>query len=264
MDRSVRSLYATLMKNSPHSANNRKAFTLIEMLVVIAIIALLITMISGATAKALDRSRRTACASNLHSLAQGLLVYATDHNGNFPPYRPDSNAWPWAGEWTVQYSTFHENYISDKKAYYCPSDLRIRPLTEGGRGQLYFPDKNPGDWRRNTSYNYFGGTSAWNNEARNVVGNKRGGYQKLDDIPNASASTIVADIMQLGKSVPTLSNAVTTNWNHPGKSYSSSGGNLGYADGHVAWVTVGSELSDEYITRSKSRYYVNQQAVKPY
>ncbi|MDF3131091.1 type II secretion system protein [Kiritimatiellaeota bacterium B1221] len=240
---------------------NQSGFTLIEMLVVIAIIALLITMISAATGKALEKSRRTACASNLHGLAQGLLVYAMDHNGYFPKYRPDSNAWPWAGEWaTEDYSTFYENYIGDKRTYYCPSDLRIRPLSEGGRGAPYFPEKNPGDWRRNTSYNYFGGMSAWNNEARDHTGNKRGGYQNLSDIPNASSSTLIADIMMLGKSIPSdFSASPEKEWNHPGKTIASSGGNLGYADGHVAWVTVGNEPPDEYINRSKSRYYINQQ-----
>lgn len=61
-----------------------RGFTLIEMLVVIAIIALLVAIITPAVNRALDNSRRIACVSNLRSLGQATLAYVVDHNQQLP------------------------------------------------------------------------------------------------------------------------------------------------------------------------------------
>jgi prepilin-type N-terminal cleavage/methylation domain-containing protein/prepilin-type processing-associated H-X9-DG protein len=59
----------------------REAFTLIEMLVVIAIIALLASLIIPATNQALVSARRMSCASNLRQLAMSSLMYSSENNG---------------------------------------------------------------------------------------------------------------------------------------------------------------------------------------
>lgn len=59
-------------------------FTLIEMLVVIAIIALLAAVIIPAVNRGLDNSRRIACASNLRSLGEATLAYVVDHKQKIP------------------------------------------------------------------------------------------------------------------------------------------------------------------------------------
>lgn len=61
-----------------------RGFTLIEMLVVIAIIALLVAIITPAVNRALDNSRRIACVSNLRSLGQATLAYVVDNNQKIP------------------------------------------------------------------------------------------------------------------------------------------------------------------------------------
>lgn len=54
------------------------AFTLIEMLVVIAIIALLATLISPAVSRALDRAREITCLSNMQQWGRGVHLYLVD------------------------------------------------------------------------------------------------------------------------------------------------------------------------------------------
>lgn len=61
----------------------RKQFTLIEMLVVIAIIAVLATMIGSAVFGVREKGNRTACLNNLKQLYTALNTYR-DAQGGFP------------------------------------------------------------------------------------------------------------------------------------------------------------------------------------
>jgi len=66
------------------SKYKRDAFTLVELLVVIGIIALLIGVLLPVLGRARSAARATKCASNLRSVGQGLMVYAADFKGAFP------------------------------------------------------------------------------------------------------------------------------------------------------------------------------------
>ena len=62
---------------------NRKAFTLIELLVVIAIIAILAAILFPVFAKAKEAAKKTAALSNVKQNATAVIMYNTDHDGNF-------------------------------------------------------------------------------------------------------------------------------------------------------------------------------------
>ncbi len=64
--------------------NRKKAFTLIEMLVVIAIIVLLIGLITPVVNSAVRRARSTACLSNLRNIIIATHSYAVENSGEFP------------------------------------------------------------------------------------------------------------------------------------------------------------------------------------
>ena len=64
--------------------NRRKAFTLIELLIVIAIIALLIGILLPALGKARDTARGLLCQSNLRGNTTALVMYAGDYKSKFP------------------------------------------------------------------------------------------------------------------------------------------------------------------------------------
>jgi prepilin-type N-terminal cleavage/methylation domain-containing protein/prepilin-type processing-associated H-X9-DG protein len=62
----------------------RRAFTLVELLVVIGIIALLISMLLPAVSSARHIAQRTACAAKLQQMMIGAQMHLMDHRGYYP------------------------------------------------------------------------------------------------------------------------------------------------------------------------------------
>jgi prepilin-type N-terminal cleavage/methylation domain-containing protein/prepilin-type processing-associated H-X9-DG protein len=71
------------MYNPPESSPHR-GFTLVELLLVIAIIAILAALLLPALASAKEKSKGIACLSNLKQLGIAIRSYADDNFGNIP------------------------------------------------------------------------------------------------------------------------------------------------------------------------------------
>jgi prepilin-type N-terminal cleavage/methylation domain-containing protein/prepilin-type processing-associated H-X9-DG protein len=86
----------------------KSAFTLVELLVVIGIIALLISILLPALNKARRAAATVQCSSNMRQVAMGLLTYINANKGVFPPTGAPvmagvyPNGWWWANEMVRQ------------------------------------------------------------------------------------------------------------------------------------------------------------------
>src|SRR5882724_5870824 len=82
-------------KESPHSLST--AFTLIELLAIVAVLGLLGCVAAPMLARAKTRSPAVGCLSNLRQLQAGWAMYADDNSGILMPNAPAStllsNSW---------------------------------------------------------------------------------------------------------------------------------------------------------------------------
>lgn len=65
----------------------KRAFTLVELLVVLAIIAVLAALLLPVLARAKESARATACLSNLHQVGIALQIYVQENNNKLPAMR---------------------------------------------------------------------------------------------------------------------------------------------------------------------------------
>src|SRR6476660_5209649 len=117
---------------------NQNAFTLVELLVVIGIIAILMAILMPALQKAKKSAWEVSCASNLRQLMMGYHMFANEHKGHLPggfydisPVQMDPEKRDWVFGNTratgivmanvPQEGTIFRYVNNDKNVYRCPA-----------------------------------------------------------------------------------------------------------------------------------------------
>lgn len=120
-------------------ARRATAFTLVELLIVVAIIALLISLAAPSYDKFLDRARSAACMGNLRQIGTAVGLYSADHDSTLPyinnPARPVYVApedLPEGATVTTMLEAFSPYGITEKSLR-CPQDAVVNNYfsTEG-------------------------------------------------------------------------------------------------------------------------------------
>src|SRR5688500_17611825 len=104
----------------------RRGFTLIEILVVIAIIAILAAILFPVFARAREAARRSACLSNLKQVTLGLLMYAQDWDEVMAyHYVPDAGSDGFVSPYAASANPCWINgtmpYVKNVGVFHCPS-----------------------------------------------------------------------------------------------------------------------------------------------
>jgi type II secretory pathway pseudopilin PulG len=107
--------------------NNRRAFMFVELLVVIAVVAILAGMLLPALAKAKQKAQRINCVNNLKQVGLAFRIWGGDNGDKYPPnvstnkggskeYVPGGN--------TFRHFLCMSNELSTPKILACPADDR--------------------------------------------------------------------------------------------------------------------------------------------
>ncbi len=105
----------------PPPIRGRRAFTLLELLVVVAIIALLISILLPSLDGARRQAQSVACQANLRSVTVATQMYQNDHRGYLPDNLWSENAWNVKKENVWFYKLF-PRYLQDPRVLVCPGD----------------------------------------------------------------------------------------------------------------------------------------------
>jgi len=108
-----------------------RAFTLIELLTVIAIVGILAAILIPVIGRIKQSARTTNCARNLSSLATAFQLYAADNKGLYPAMRFQSKNKGVAGtnptedNWQVELSAYQSRAVTDISQFGTGSDSYV-------------------------------------------------------------------------------------------------------------------------------------------
>jgi len=230
----------------------KNAFTLLEIVIVVAILGLLAALLFPVFARIREAGRRTTCTSNLKQIDVALSQYAQDYK--FYPVLSASGTYGnggkslpgvYCGAWPDKMLP----YIKSESIFVCPSDLSQRYRSGCPADDTSNPT-NPITFRGSYSFNLPNGQASFDVSTRAFT-------SSFDRVRGASplrytrpSSTILisdgvngnwADFISPGYTQPPMQDVATLqNYGVPDRH--SGGVNVAFADGHVKWMSLESLL----------------------
>jgi prepilin-type processing-associated H-X9-DG protein len=226
-----------LKRNSEGRVRRGVAFTLIELMVVVATIAILACLLLPVLGKGKEQARRVVCLNNLKQLQLCWLMYAHDHEESVPPNRsqwynggwrstPDSwiggsCAWLDSLPQTIEDGLLYKyDYNRSLAIYHCPSD----------RSQVMDLNRVPLGITRLRSYSMSGCYGGRTNEVQNVI-------LKTTEVANPSQAFVFIDEQE-----DSIDDGHFLVWDQPDNRWVNMpadrhdrGCTLSFADGHVEY-----------------------------
>lgn len=127
-----------------------RGFTLIEVLVVVAIIALLVAILIPSLKAAREQAKRVDCASNLHQIGVGVNLYSNAHKDDLPVLYRTTSAFTTYYVRSGSLGTVNLGLIANARyaanepqLFYCTGQSRVEnaSLTFNGPDNQWYSDK---------------------------------------------------------------------------------------------------------------------------
>lgn len=148
------------------AAARARAFSLLDVMVTISVIAVLIAILMPALGSVRETTHRVVCSSNVRQIGLGIAMYTEANQDLLPPsgfaLRPQETIWlrrgpETDGGWDGLGNLYADDYLPAPQIFYCPSHSGSHPFLEyadewgsdWGRiaGNYQYRGKGPGDHR---------------------------------------------------------------------------------------------------------------------
>lgn len=210
-----------------------RAFTLVELLAVVGIIALLIAMLLPVLRRAKESADRVKCAANLRQLATAAVMYSqTDKGGAYI-----GTADPFDDDLRSLFPT----YVRDYKAAVCPSTINVvtKSIHLRENASSGFVAGSTGQPDGGHSYEVF---------AFFHTGRYPDGREFKQHVRKTSRNTRRPAVVFLMVDADEGSAATSTgNWPDPRDNHGDDGGNVSFLDGHVEFAPKGRRYLECYV-----------------
>jgi len=230
------------MNEKPFAKSSRRSFcseysggfTLVELLVAIAVISILVALLMPALGHAKAKSKQTVCLNNLAQIAKGVHLYAGDFGdilfavSNPPPH----SVLPAYYEWTA-YVPLTRNYVGlkgspspDDTLFACPMDTFYYDRTGFGKGAHFEARFNF------SSYAFNAGNAVFQDRSRPFPGMFPG------IMGTKSTSIVHADKTVLVAEFPAFD---AFSWHQPSaghEQFNDAQNLISFVDGHVSYTKM--------------------------
>ena len=254
------------MKPNDYNKNRyllEQGVTLIEVLVVMAVVVVLLSIMLPALTKSREISRRTICRSNLGELSRAALLYSNDDSRGVlvAQLEPDDRNLSW----------IYPRYIPDFSLLNCPSTLNrisgkpgIDPISgEPTLAELTFLAKD-GKSRTGVSYMQTG-WMGWRARTSTTIEIKGRTWEvpfTRKTVENVNRYEHFWNAFSLKGTIPGPSQIWIFNDNNyadqihfPDRldNHGSVGGNIAFVDGHVEWVSANKYVYSYELSQDDNR-----------
>jgi len=217
--------------------NRLRAFTIVELLVVIFIIAILVSLLLPALSEAKARAKRVACMSNLRQVGVAMAIYVGDHE--YYPLEQERIGSPTAPCW---YQTLHPYSSGSYNVWNCPAN---EPFFRWSDDPLV---QSQSYMRRGFSYGYnYAGGGRWSDRILGLGGKPNPLTRTMEAMPESKV-LVPSEMIAVGDTVSDfLWDGVLSPMDNrpewpagtplnvgPSKRHSR-GANLVFCDGHVEY-----------------------------
>jgi prepilin-type processing-associated H-X9-DG protein/prepilin-type N-terminal cleavage/methylation domain-containing protein len=245
----------------PPQTARSQAFTIIELLVVVAIISLLISILLPVLGDAKRDAISTVCLTHVSKITQALNIYMGEYNDTVPPngiimpklggvgpptYLPFGE--PNMQHWQPQYGALYSRMDNQDKIFVCPDDV-TSGMTRTVNGQLL---RDPVSGTISTVGSPTAkGTGYWSYSVNSVL-NSQGQFRttlynahvpqgwndplKRTNIQNEQTFLYIIEEDNASPFNDEVFDAPAFNGGDALTNRHNNGGNLGFADGHAEWM----------------------------